>query len=81
MKKYALLCGFTYYPSPGWQGFIDAFDSLSEASIRGKSEIEDQYDWWQVVDMEECEIVEGEGEGHTGLYGMFPVNPNKPKEA
>lgn len=77
-KPFALFCGSTYYPAPGWQGYVDSFATLDEAvssDIARKHE-ESSYDWWQVVDLRIKTIVAGAGEGHTGLMGMFPANPN-----
>ncbi len=75
-KPFILFCGFTYYPAPGWQGYIGDFETLETACEAGRQEILDMHDWWQVVDLNKKAIVAGEGEGHTGLFGLFPANPN-----
>lgn len=76
MKRYALLSGATYYPSPGFMGLDGFYDSVEEAEPVGKKLAEEAYGWWQVVDMQEGKIVAGEGTGHAGLFGQVSANPN-----
>lgn len=61
-KRFLLFAGETYYAAPGWRGFVDSFDTLEEAIAAGKL---DGSDWWQVVDLEQGEIVASEGRVHT----------------
>lgn len=79
-KPFILFCGFTYYPAPGWQGYIGDFETLEQACESGIENSQNEYDWWQVVDLDQKKIVAGEGEGHTGLFGKFPANPQSPLE-
>lgn len=77
-KNFIVFCGFTYYASPGWQGFHGRFETLAEAVSVGEAIEADVYSscgWWQVVDLSKDEIVAGEGTCHTGLFGRFSVNP------
>jgi hypothetical protein len=76
MKRYALLTGAKYYPSPGWCGFHSWHDSIDAATPIGKEKAEDEFGWWQVVDMQTGTIVAGEGSGHSGLWGEVKANPN-----
>ena len=39
-KKFALIVGFTYYPSPGWQGYVGDFKTIKEACAEGKKKLE-----------------------------------------
>lgn len=75
-QRYALLAGPTYYPPPGWTAFIETGDDLPTLTETGKEKAEEYYGWWQIVDLETLQIVAGEGQGHTGLFGMFKANPN-----
>lgn len=70
---FALFAGATYYPAPGWQGHRGQYSTLEEASAIGKRLADEEYGWWQVVDLRELKIVAGEGAGHTGLCGMCPA--------
>jgi len=78
--QFVAFAGYTYYPSPGWTAHIGVFVTLDEAIHAAKEAHESVYggdSWWQVVALDRLEIVAGEGEGHTGLFGAFPANPNK----
>ena len=48
MKQYLLFAGFSYYPSGGWNDFIDSFDTNEEALTYKKEN--DNYDWYHVID-------------------------------
>jgi hypothetical protein len=74
-KPFALFDGATYYPSPGWMGHRGQYATLEAAVADGQKHAEEQYGWWQVVDLRTLEIVAGEGSGHTGLFGKVSVNP------
>ena len=76
-KPFALFTGQTYYPSPGWMGYDNAYETLEDAANRGKEISGDCCEWWQVVDLRILKIVAGEGSGHTGLFGHYPANPNE----
>lgn len=49
MKRYLLFTGDNYYPSGGWDDFVDSFDSLPDAlaalGAHGR-----KMDWFHVVD-------------------------------
>jgi len=71
-NPFLIFCGYSYYASPGWEGFIGRSDSLENAIAKGKAyeiDILDGCGWWQVVDIRTDEIVAGEGRSHTGLCG------------
>ena len=65
----ALFAGPTYYPSPGFRNHVAQFASLEEACAKGRQLAEEEYGWWQVVDLITLKIVAGEGAGHSGLFG------------
>jgi hypothetical protein len=65
----ALFAGPTYYPSPGFRNHVAQFAALEEACAKGRQIAEDEYGWWQVVDLMTLKIVAGEGAGHSGLFG------------
>ena len=69
----ALFFGPTYYPSPGFRNHRGQFASLEDACAAGKNGAEDEYGWWQVVDLMTLQIVAGEGAGHSGLFGKVPA--------
>lgn len=69
MKRYALLAGATYYPSPGWKGFNSWHDSVESAKEVGVKLAAEYYGWYQVLDTQDFTIVAGEGSGHSGLLG------------
>lgn len=69
----ALFYGPTYYPSPGFRNHQGQFSSLEEACAAGKKGADDEYGWWQVVDLMTLQIVAGEGAGHSGLWGKVPA--------
>ena len=54
MKRYLLFAGYKYYPSGGWEDFIESFDDIQIAILRGQKLLlmEDctEKDWWRVVD-------------------------------
>jgi hypothetical protein len=79
MKRYVLFAGPTYYPAPGWCGMVETSDDLESLTETGKKKADDYYGWWQIVDVttDEGTVVAGEGEGHTGLYGLFSASPPK----
>ncbi len=55
MKKYLLFCGLDYYPDGGWDDFISSGEY--EEIVKDKDEIQNMYDWWQIVDLETMKIV------------------------
>jgi hypothetical protein len=59
MKRYLLFAGMTYYPLPGWEGFIGSFDTADQAQAEGeKRQNQTAFtDWWQVVDSTTGQIV------------------------
>lgn len=71
MKRYALLSGPTYYPSPGWHSFRSWHDSIVDAVFLGKQHAKEDFGWYQVLDTTTFEIVAGEGAGHSGLFGLI----------
>jgi len=75
-KPFALLSGATYYPAPGWKDFDALYESLEDAIEQGKKNAEENYGWFQVLDLRTLEIVAGEGEGHTGLFGKCNAGAN-----
>lgn len=80
-RDYAVFCGCTFYPPPGWQGYMGDASTLEEAREIAKEKAgKSSYNWWQVVHLPSREIVDGEGQGHTGLDGYFPANPNAKKD-
>lgn len=68
-KRYALLAGATYYPTPGWKGFDSWHDTADEATIKGCALAAEYFGWFQVLDTQTFQIVAGEGKGHAGLFG------------
>ncbi len=70
---FALFAGATYYPDPGWRGHYGQFASVDEARTKGVQVAEEEYGWWQVVDLRTLKIVAGEGMGQTGLFGEVPA--------
>ena len=57
MKRYLVFAGFNYYPSGGWDDFVDAFSTLEEAqasaiSCQSRGESGGSFDWVQIVDCE-----------------------------
>ena len=55
MKRYLVFAGATYYPAGGWDDFVQAFDSLEEATAFAKEQ-EARNDWVQVVDAEAVQV-------------------------
>lgn len=49
MKRYLVFSGSQYYPSGGWEDFINDYDNLQEAETKAKSEA-GVCQWAQVVD-------------------------------
>ena len=76
MKRYALLSGATYYPSPGFTALTGFYDSVEEAVPVGVKDAGESYGWYQIVDMHTGKIVGGEGRGHSGLFGVVAANPS-----
>lgn len=54
MKKYLLFTGDTYYPSGGWDDFVDDFDSIEEALAYAAK---NGRDWFHIVDTEIKRII------------------------
>jgi hypothetical protein len=73
---FALFDGATYYPAPGWMGHRGQYATIEAAAADGQKYADEQYGWWQVVDLRTLKIVAGEGSGHTGLFGACPANPS-----
>jgi hypothetical protein len=63
VKRYLLFSGDTYYPSGGWQDFVDSFDTQEEADARGRIERSNGHDWYHVVDAQTGNRVTGAGVG------------------
>ena len=66
----ALFAGPKYYPSPGFRNHIGQFDDLTLAAAAGRKIAEEEFGWWQVVDLMTLQIVAGDGQGHSGLWGL-----------
>ncbi len=47
MKRYALFAGDTWYPSGGWNDFVDTYDTIADAAFRGMG----TGDWFHIVDL------------------------------
>ncbi len=63
--RFLLFSGYKYYPKGGWQDCRNSYDSLEEAKEAGYQIcIEQNYDWWQVVDTKEGEIVATYGQAY-----------------
>jgi hypothetical protein len=75
-NPFALFDGATYYPAPGWMGRRGQYATIEAAAADGQKHAEEQYGWWQVVDLRTLKIVAGEGSGHTGLFGACRANPS-----
>lgn len=56
MKRYLIFMGLDYYPSGGWNDFVEAVDTLEAA--RYIWEHRAHSDWWQVVDTTTMELVD-----------------------
>jgi hypothetical protein len=53
MKRCLLFAGFDYYPSGGWNDFVESFDSFEQAVQVGKGlspSLRCVYDWYHVID-------------------------------
>jgi hypothetical protein len=57
MKRYLVFAGSVYYPSGGWDDFVGAYDTITEARAveleRGKGD----YSWAHTIDTETMEVV------------------------
>ena len=53
---FLLFAGETYYPSGGWEDFIEAFDTLEAAEARGQKQIEGEDDWWNIINLKTGEM-------------------------
>lgn len=76
MKRYLLFGGMRYYPSGGWEDFVNSFDSIDEAvkvgteyKTRHGYEIGNgkpmtikywDHEWFMIVDRETGEIIKNE---------------------
>lgn len=65
MKRYLLFVGYNYYPSGGWDDFVNSYDTVEEAML-AVNDKETPYfkqdaflsypktignvDWWHVID-------------------------------
>lgn len=49
MKRYLLFKAENYYPSGGWGDFVDDFDSIKEARIKGE-ELTNIAGWFEIID-------------------------------
>lgn len=57
MKKYLLFGGDNYYPSGGWNDFVDSFDTILEAMA--KMDIAKwEWDWAQIVNTATEEVTQ-----------------------
>lgn len=56
IKRYLVFGGYNYYPSGGWDDFIDSFDDVSEAQA---CVLKSNVEWWQVVDTHDNTTFEG----------------------
>jgi hypothetical protein len=57
-ERYLLFAGDRYYPGGGWKDFKMSFPSV-ELAVKAVKGLDD-YDWWQVVDVETRTIVQSE---------------------
>ena len=57
MNNYLLFAGDNYYPSGGWEDFIGSFSTQEEAQDVGADKIEDEFNWYHVVDLSSGNIV------------------------
>jgi hypothetical protein len=78
---FALFDGVTYYPAPGWTGHRGQYATLEAAVAAGQKYAEEQYGWWQVVDLRTLKVVAGGGSDPTlldalGIPGACPSNPS-----
>lgn len=55
MKRFALFSGEVYYPRGGWSDFFASFDTKEEALACAATQ---RADWWQIVDLQEGNMVE-----------------------
>lgn len=85
MKRYALFAGNQYYPAGGWSDYRGAFDTMDEAREKARAYNTDQSDaypadsasgeweWWQIVDLNQGEVVEPEIEiERASLTSRYP---------
>lgn len=57
MLRFALFGGDDYYPSGGWEDFIDTYATLEEAVAGGRAFRNKLYGWYHVVDLSTRSIV------------------------
>lgn len=63
--KYILFAGNTYYPNGGWKDFRGLFDTVDLAIKavndynENKHNLEDDWDWWHVVNALSLEVDAG----------------------
>ena len=53
VKNFILFGGDRYYPSGGWEDYVNSYETLEEARMYAK----DRYDWWHVLDLTTKTIV------------------------
>ena len=54
MKRFLLFMGEHYYPEGGWHDFMGSFETLEDAK---SAALKSNWEWVQVVDIEENDIV------------------------
>ena len=65
MKRYLLFSYDGYYPDGGWNDFNGSFDTPELALAHASTDPSVHSDWWQLVDLETGEEVEGFPLGYT----------------
>jgi hypothetical protein len=56
MKRYLLFAGELYYPSGGWDDFVNSFDTIEEC-MAAETNTTSGYDWAQIVDTTTGKII------------------------
>ena len=54
--RYILFCGATYYPCK-WDDFVGRFDTLEDALSSEAVKSQDEYEWYEIVDLETNVVV------------------------
>lgn len=54
-ERYLVFAGYYYYPSGGWDDFVDFAESIDIGIQKARNV--DYNDWWHIVDSETMEVV------------------------
>lgn len=50
-KPFLLFAGNNYYPSGGWDDYVDSYSTLEEAKAVGEDRLKSRADWSHIVDI------------------------------